>query len=61
MKALAMLLSALLFGLVAYFCVGWIWPEMKPSAFTNLIGVVALVGGFVGMLLSKWLGSGKED
>jgi hypothetical protein len=54
-------LSALLGGLVAYFFLRWIAVEVKPSVFTNLIGVAALAGGLLGALLSKWLGGDKEE
>lgn len=50
-------LGGLLFGLAAYFFVRWLSPEIAVSAFTNLIGAIAVVGAVVGAWLGKKLGA----
>lgn len=41
-------LAALLFGLLAYLAIRLLWPGIAAQHFTNVIGVVALVGAVVG-------------
>lgn len=47
-------LAALLFGLLAYMAIRVLWPGIAVQHFTNVIGVVALVGAVVGAVVGAW-------
>lgn len=47
-------LVAVLFGLLAYMAIRLLWPGVAVQHFTNVIGVVALLGAAVGAAVGTW-------
>jgi hypothetical protein len=42
-----------LFGLLVYMLLGWLWPQIPPDAFTNVIGAAAVLGSLLGLALAR--------
>ena len=54
MKSIWMpVVGAAAFGLLVYMVLGWLWPQIGPDAFTNVIGAAAALGGLFGLALAR--------
>jgi uncharacterized membrane protein YedE/YeeE len=51
--------GAALFGGLVYMLLRWLWPQIAPDAFTNVIGAAAVLGSLLGLALARH--SRKED
>jgi hypothetical protein len=46
-------LGAMACGLAAYFVLALLAPEVRPSAYGNLVGLTAVLGGVAGLVLGR--------
>lgn len=45
---------ALIGGVLAYFAVTWLAPQVPPADFKNVIGLAAVLSGALGGVVSRW-------
>jgi len=53
-------LFALMGGVVTYFALRALAPELSSSQFTNIIGVASIASGAVGGWIVKWVNERKD-